>query len=90
LCAAAEQEVGDESIEQAVDAVKKAHAELDPDIQEAIDNGEDPVIDISVSYDGTWMKRGFTSKFGVGVAIDVLTGLVVDYEVSTFMSNKIC
>ena len=36
---------------------------------------------ICVSYDGTWMKRGFTSQFGVGVAIDILTGLVIDYEV---------
>ena len=36
---------------------------------------------ICVSYDGTWMKRGFTSQYGVGVAIDTLTGLVIDYEV---------
>ena len=36
---------------------------------------------ICVSYDGTWMKRGFTSQYGVGVAIDILTGLVIDYEV---------
>ena len=36
---------------------------------------------ICVSYDGTWMKRGFTSQYGVGVAIDILTCLVIDYEV---------
>ena len=27
------------------------------------------------------MKRGFTSLYGVGVCIDVLTGLVIDFEV---------
>ena len=27
------------------------------------------------------MKRGFTSLYGVGVAIDILTGLVVDYHI---------
>lgn len=42
---------------------------------------EDAVINISVSFDGTWHKRGFTSKYGIGVCIDVLTGLVIDFEV---------
>ena len=41
-------------------------------------------VDIAVSYDGTWQKRGHTSRNGVFVAIDVLTGYVVDFEV---MSN---
>lgn len=36
---------------------------------------------ISVSYDGGWQKRGFTSKNGVGCCVEVLTGLVIDYEV---------
>ncbi|XP_025097592.1 uncharacterized protein LOC112565918 [Pomacea canaliculata] len=38
-------------------------------------------LDVMVSFDGTWHKRGFTSSHGVGVVIDVLTGLVLDYEV---------
>lgn len=38
-------------------------------------------INIFVSYDGSWQKRGFTSKNGVGCCIDVVTGLVIDYEV---------
>ena len=61
--------------------VRKAYAEVDEDLQEAIDNGENPIIDIAVSFDGTWQKRGFTSRYGVGVCIDVLTGLVVDFHV---------
>ncbi|KAL8589053.1 hypothetical protein ACOMHN_055066 [Nucella lapillus] len=39
------------------------------------------VIDGTVSFDGTWHKRGFTSNYGVGIVIDVMTGLVLDYEV---------
>lgn len=34
-----------------------------------------------MSYDGSWQKRGFTSKDGIGCIIEVITGLVVDYEV---------
>ncbi|GBN50321.1 hypothetical protein AVEN_71538-1 [Araneus ventricosus] len=36
---------------------------------------------ISVSYDGTWQKRGHTSLYGIGIVVDVLTGLVIDYEI---------
>lgn len=39
------------------------------------------VLDISVSYDRTWQKRGFSSHHGVAVAIEVKTRLVIDYEV---------
>ena len=42
---------------------------------------DDGVIDMTVRYNGTWQKRGFTARHGVGVAIEVQTGLVVDYEV---------
>ena len=46
---------------------------------------EDEVLDITVSFDGSWQKRGFTSKHGVGTAIEVQTGLVIDFCVlSTF------
>ena len=36
---------------------------------------------ITVSFDGSWHKRGHTSNYGFGAVSDVLTGLVVDYEV---------
>ncbi|GFX84806.1 uncharacterized protein TNCV_125741 [Trichonephila clavipes] len=39
------------------------------------------VIDITVSYDGTWQKRGHSSMYGIGIVIDILTGLIVDYEI---------
>lgn len=61
--------------------VRAAYAEVDPDIADALSTGDVPVIDITVSFDGTWMKRGYTSLYGVGICIDVLTGLVVDFAV---------
>ena len=45
------------------------------------DLGDDGLVDLTVSYDGTWHKRGYTSHHGVGVAIEVNTGLVIDREV---------
>lgn len=68
-------------MERAAAAIHSAYAEIDPDLRDALDKGETPVIDISVSFDGTWHKRGYTSLHGVGVCIDVLTGLVIDYEI---------
>ena len=41
----------------------------------------DGVLEIGVSYDGSWHKRGHSSHTGIGVVIDLLTGLPVDYEV---------
>lgn len=35
----------------------------------------------TVIYDGTWHRRGHVSHHGVGVAIDLETGLVIDFEV---------
>ncbi|GFS68675.1 uncharacterized protein TNCV_1958921 [Trichonephila clavipes] len=39
------------------------------------------IVDIEVSYDGSWLTRGHTSNIGVGCVIDLLTGFVIDYEV---------
>ncbi|XP_077537466.1 uncharacterized protein LOC144149688 [Haemaphysalis longicornis] len=36
---------------------------------------------IAVSYDGSWMSRGHSSHIGVGVVIELFTGLVIDYVV---------
>lgn len=42
---------------------------------------DDSVVDIKVSFDGTWQKRGHVSHNGVVTTIDALTGYVVDFEV---------
>ena len=38
-------------------------------------------LDIHVSYDGTWMKRGYKSHIGVGFVIKCNTGFVVEYVI---------
>ena len=43
-------------------------------------------IDIAVSYDGTWSKRGYTANFGIGFVISVDTGEVIDYD----FESKVC
>ncbi|GFV81201.1 uncharacterized protein TNCV_4772302 [Trichonephila clavipes] len=45
------------------------------------DLGQNNIIYITVSYDGTWHKRGHTSLYGIGIVIDIMTSLVVDFEV---------
>lgn len=57
--------------------VHEAHRSLPGNL----DIPNDSTIDITVSYDGTWLTRGRTSKHGVGCVIDTLTGYVVDAEV---------
>lgn len=39
------------------------------------------VLDISVSFDGSWLTRGHTSLVGLGSVIDTVTGLVLDAHV---------
>ncbi|XP_033110944.1 uncharacterized protein LOC117112009 [Anneissia japonica] len=38
------------------------------------------IIDVAVTYDGTWHRRGRTSHYGVSVVIDLMTGLAIDFE----------
>lgn len=44
------------------------------------------IIDVAVSFDGTWSKRGFTANYGVGIVISADTGEVLDYVVL----SKVC
>ncbi|KAJ4427104.1 hypothetical protein ANN_24719 [Periplaneta americana] len=46
------------------------------------------ILDISVSYDGSWMTRGHTSAYDVGCVIDMLTGYVIDYIVKSKYCQK--
>lgn len=45
------------------------------------DAGPNEPLYLTVSYDGSWHKRGFTSKYGVGCCKVMITGLVIDFEV---------
>ena len=55
--------------------VRKMHMKLDPDFP------ADQPVPITVSFDGTWQKRGHTSMYGVAAVIEIVTGLVIDYVV---------
>ncbi|GFX60699.1 uncharacterized protein TNCV_4976751 [Trichonephila clavipes] len=50
------------------EAAREAHVKVDASLK----NQE--IIDVSVSYDGTWQKRGHTSNLGLGIIIDILSG----------------
>ena len=43
--------------------------------------GKDGILNVAVSFDGSWAKRGHTSKIGFASAIEVMTGLVVDFHI---------
>lgn len=70
----------DKNLALARNEVRKAYSD--------VVDGKDAVLDITVSYDGSWQKRGFTSKYGIGCFIEILTGLVIDFEVLSKFCNQ--
>lgn len=68
-------QVKNEILKFSNERVRNAHIELNSELT------TNDVIGITVSYDGTWQKRGHSSLYGVFAVIDVLTGLVIDFEV---------
>ena len=51
-------------------------------LRKCLDNeDETEILDIAVSFDGTWSKRGFTANYGVGIVISADTGEVFDFVV---------
>ncbi|GFV75930.1 uncharacterized protein TNCV_1455271 [Trichonephila clavipes] len=68
-------EVKKKMLEMSHQAAREAHVKVDASLK----NQE--IIDVSVSYEGTWQKRGHTSNLGLGIIIDILSGLVLDFEV---------
>lgn len=67
--------VKEEFFKMSHDAIRRAHVDADPSLK------IEGIINLSVSYDGTWHKRGHTSNYGLGIVIDVLTGLVIDFHI---------
>lgn len=63
-----------EAVKNAVQAVRDAQLTEDPSTGSNL-------LDVCIRYDSTWYKRGHTSQFGVGVAIELATGLVLDFSV---------
>ena len=71
-----------------VNALFEAHKKaVSDDLKRARDKvkslhqpNESGMVEIAVSYDGTWSKRGYTANYRVGFVISVDTGEVVDYD----------
>ena len=70
-------------------SVKEVATEVMQDAVEEIreDAGDDEITDVSISCDGTWQKRGFTSLNGAVVIISTDTGKVLDVEVMSRYCN---
>ncbi len=49
---------------------------------------EDGVLDIGVSFDGSWHRRGHSSHTGIATVIDLRTGLLIDYEILSNFCSK--
>jgi hypothetical protein len=45
-------------------------------------------IQIDVSYDGSWLSHGFSSRYGVAAVIDSITGLILDVSVLSKYCHK--
>ncbi|GFU54931.1 uncharacterized protein TNCV_3825751 [Trichonephila clavipes] len=56
-------------------------------VREAVDEN-DGKMDLAVAVDGSWQKRGFSSKNGLVTVTSVDTGKVIDVEV--FSKHCIC
>ena len=59
--------------------------------QEQPDNivcGETDIAHVAVTVDGTWQKRGHSSKIGVIFVISVDTGEILDYEVKSLFCHE--
>ena len=62
-------------LNRSVAVVRAMHYDMQPDFP------TDQPVPITVSFDGTWHKRGHMSMHGVAAVIEVVIGLVVDYVV---------
>ena len=69
-------------LDEAAVTVRKACQDLDPTIT------EDAILDLTVSFDGSWMTRGHKSLYGVGCVVEVTTGLVLDFCVLSLYCQR--
>ena len=59
----------------------KQQREAAKELKIALGNNPDDVVDVMVTCDCTWSKRGFTAPYGVAAVISWFTGHVLDCEV---------
>ena len=76
------EELMQEAAKQLIDLVETKS----PDCIETV--VEERVANVAVTVDGTWQKRGHSSKIGVVFVISVWTGLILDYEVKSLHCSE--
>ena len=62
--------------------VRNAYRQVNPSIP------EEDVIDMTVSFDGSWMIRGHKSSYGIGCVTDTVTGLAVDLAIFSLYCQR--
>jgi hypothetical protein len=73
-------------LEEEADEEMKIAANEVYELMKSNETADDGVVDVAVSFDGTWAKRGFTSLVGIVFVISVDTGKVLDYH----CLSKVC
>lgn len=68
--------------------MKEAGQKLQKVILSEISEKADEILDVGISFDGTWTKRGFTSLTDVVFVISINTGEVLDYHVLSKTCKK--
>eukprot|EP00795_Rhopilema_esculentum_P011802 gene11802-2183_t len=74
-----------ENMLQAAKRVRDIILERNPELAS---EDEDGAVPAAITIDGTWHKRGFSSKYGVVVALSVETAEVLDYESSQIINGS--
>ena len=64
---------------------EKVAAEKPNDLEEV---GDQKIANVSVTVDGTWQKRGHSSKIRVVFVISVDTGEILDYSVKSLVCHE--
>ena len=64
----------DKHLQEAAEQVRSSYTDMNMRAPDA-----EGILDISVSIDGSWQKRGRTSHTGIVTVTDIMTGLVLDF-----------
>ena len=79
---AANMKVVSSLMDDAATTVRQAYREHDPSIT------QDSILDLTVTFDGSWMTRGHNSLYGIGCVVDIMTGLVLDLTVLSLYCQR--
>ena len=74
----------EEIAKRSVEKIRERYREL------GIVPDKDDVLDVAVSFDGSWHRRGHSSHNGLGVVIELLTGLPIDFQVLSNFCHQCC